>query len=185
MLAFALNASNSIIQVGATANEIVSTSAIGDLLAVSLILVIMILYGFLFDPNNMLTSLFSIYAGYLITLLFHFSFLSSLEGWLSKLILFLIIVVISYITLSASRLFRIVFIKNFFARWFKSGLTGILHGGLLISIILSLLPANILSQFSSNFLKIFISDLAVFLWFTIPLLAVWLIRSKRRARSTY
>jgi hypothetical protein len=156
-------------------------SYMGNLLVFGLILVIILIYGFLMDPHNMLISLISIYAGTLAVSFFPFATWHILNSWTGQAIIFLATIILTAIILSMTRLFRAYYASGFFSRWLKAGISGILHGGLFVAVILSIFPEKLLTQFSPGLLKFFTSETALFAWIFLPLLGLIIIRNKNRA----
>src|SRR3989339_498669 len=85
---------------------------------------------------------------------------------------FIATVVVTAIILSLTHLFKIVYTRNFLARWWQAVSGGLLHGGLLVSILLSFLPAKFLTQFSPWMLNIFTSGKGHFWWTVLPILGL-------------
>lgn len=169
--------------------QITSTSLAGDMIGALLIVSVILIYGFLLDRHNMLINLSATYFAVLAMNFFPFQSWGIgkyLQTPLGQLILFAAAVLSVSIILSATHLFRIVYAKNFVVRWFVAAVNGFCYGGLLVSILVSILPASFLSQFSAGFLNFFISDTASFLWLAAPLAGMIITKSGRtRGRPSY
>ena len=87
---------------------------------------------------------------------------------------------VSLIILSASHLFKVTYASNFLVRWWQAIVSSILYAGLLVAIVLSILPAEFLNQFSPAFLNLFTSEVASFVWLVAPIVGLLLIRQKKR-----
>jgi len=169
--------------VGNVAGEMMNTSYVGNILIALVFVVIILIYGFLLDPHNMLINLFSLYIGFVVVEFFPFEQWGIFGGttWLGQLIFFIATVVVTAIILSLTHLFKIVYTRNFLARWWQAVSGGLLHGGLLVSILLSFLPAKFLTQFSPWMLNIFTSGKGHFWWTVLPILGLLFMRNKIRA----
>ena len=54
------------------AGEMMNTSYVGNILIALVFVVIILIYGFLLDPHNMLINLFSLYIGFVVVEFFPF-----------------------------------------------------------------------------------------------------------------
>lgn len=163
--------------------QMTNTSYAGNILIGLLFVVVIAVYGFFLDPHNRLISLLSIYIGLSMVKFFPFERwdIFGWNMWLLELVLFLAAMVSTVLILSLTHLFKIIYVKNFIKRWWEAGISGFLHSGLLVSVILSFLPAKFLTQFSPWFLNIFISEKARFWWVILPIVGLLLMRHKSKA----
>lgn len=169
--------------VGNVAGEMVNTSYAGNILIALVFVVIILIYGFLLDPHNILINLFSLYFGFAVVEFFPFERWGIFGGtiWLGQLILFTAAVIVTAIILSLTHLFKIVYVRNFLVRWWQAVSSGLWHGGFLASILLSFLPAKFLTQFSPWMLNIFASEKGHFWWTVLPILGLLFMRNKTKA----
>jgi hypothetical protein len=169
--------------VSQAAEQIGEPGMVGNLLVILVFLVIVLIYGFLLDRHNMVINLFSLYIALLVVKFFPYNSWQLGDwaaSWWGQIILLALIASVSSIILSMSHLFKVVYTTNFLIRWWQAVISAILYTGLLVSIILSVLPAKFLNQFSPSFLNLFTSDVAGFFWLTLPLLGLLLVKSRRR-----
>jgi len=98
------------------------------------------------------------------------------ENFVVTIVLFLLLIGIVYFIFSKS----ILKAKRKISRAiFQTFFYGIFLVGIIVSMIFSFLPADLISQFSSLPLQIFNTTLARVLWFVIPLIFVGIFRSKK------
>lgn len=90
---------------------------------------------------------------------------------------------ILFFLLSRSALLKVFGGGNHDGVWWQVMLFSFLQIGLLISVVLTFLPASITSNLSPTIQQIFIDDNSKFLWIISPILAMILIRSPRRRRT--
>ena len=171
--------------VEAVAGQIGNPGSVGNILIVVVFLVAIIVYGFLLERHNMVINLFATYMGLLVINFFPYDVwqIGWLGNWWGQLLLFLITILITAALLSKSHLFKVVFSGNFLVRWWYGGISAVFYAGLLISIVLPVLPVSFLNQFSPVFLKVFITDVARFLWLVLPMIGLLFIKNKKRGRG--
>ncbi|HRY63347.1 MAG TPA: hypothetical protein P5267_01960 [Patescibacteria group bacterium] len=169
--------------VTSVAGQMTNTSYVGNILIALIFVVVILLYGFLMDPHNMVINLFALYVGSAVVRFFPFDEWGVLGTalWLGQLILFIAVVVAMAILLSRTHLFRIIYVGNFLARWWSAIINGVLHAGLLVGILLSFLPVKFLTQFSPWALNAFIGIPARFWWTILPLVGLIFMRHKTKA----
>ena len=170
-------------QVTEAAGQLGEPGFVGNLLVILVFFIVIIAYGFLMDRHNMVINLFSLYIALLIVKFFPYSSWQLgewLEAWWGQIILLVAVALVSATLLSMTHLFRIVYATNFLVRWYQAVISAILYSGLLASIILSVLPAKFLNQFSPSFLNLFTSDVAGFFWLIAPLVGLLLIKHRRK-----
>jgi hypothetical protein len=98
------------------------------------------------------------------------------ENFVIMIVLFLLLIGIVYFLFSKSvlkvkRKIRRAFFQTFFY--------GIFLVGIIVSMIFSFLPADLISQFSSLPLQVFNTSLARIIWFVIPLIFIGIFRNKK------
>jgi len=141
------------------------------------------LYGFFLDRHHMVIILFATYVGFLVANYFpttQWKIGDWADSWWGVLVIFLVGILISVIIIGKTHILRSKYTGNILVRWYQAFVSGILITGLLMSIVLPVLPGEFLKQFSPWFLNIFISDIAGFLWFVLPVLGLLFIGSKKR-----
>lgn len=98
------------------------------------------------------------------------------ENFVIMIVLFLLLIGIVYFIFSKS----ILKAKRKTSRaFFQTFFYGIFFVGIVVSMVFSFLPADLISQFSSLPLEIFNTSLARVLWFVIPLIFVGIFRNKK------
>lgn len=95
---------------------------------------------------------------------------------------FLGLFLILFFFLSRSALHR-TFGGGSHGAWWQTLLFSFLHVGLLLSIVLSFLPSLALSRLLPVTRELFVSDLARFLWITLPILAMLLVKPEKGERA--
>lgn len=143
------------------------------------------LYGFSLGRDRVIVILVSIYMA--LAVINTAPYLDALSGkdisinfgpnFAFKVTLFLGVFVILFFLLSRSALSQ-TFISDRAGSWWQVILFSFLHTGLLISVILSFLPSQAAETLLPITRKIFISDLAKFLWITVPIVAMILFKGK-------
>ncbi|MFH1457495.1 MAG: hypothetical protein ABIF17_05355 [Patescibacteria group bacterium] len=145
--------------------------------AITIFLCIFVLYRRIF------VLLFSIYISYLIILFFPFNL------WLNNYNLDLIskIKIYGFIGLIIILLFLFSRCRIFFnqtsgviKKFITAIIYGILNAGLFLSLLILLLPLNWLYKFSGTSLNILGSDIARFIWVTLPVVLLLLLNKKRK-----
>ncbi|NMB48308.1 hypothetical protein GYA13_02565 [Candidatus Kuenenbacteria bacterium] len=169
--------------VSAVAGQMTNTSYVGNILIAIVFVVLILIYGFLMDPHNILINLFSLYAGLTVVGEFPFEIwgVFGTTFWLAQLIILLAVAVAVAIVLSRTHLFRAVYVNNFLTRWGSAIINGIFHGGLLVGVLLSFLPVKFLTQFSPWALNAFMGERARFWWTVLPLVGLIFLRHKTKA----
>lgn len=169
--------------VSEVAGQMANTSYVGNILIALAFVILILVYGFLMDPHNILINLFAIYASSAVVRAFPFEvwdFLGA-ASWLAQLIIFVASMASVAIFLSRTHLFKAIYINNFLARWGTALISAIGHGGLLVAILLSFLPVKFLTQFSPWALNVFIGTQARFWWTVLPLAGILFLRRKTKA----
>lgn len=170
---------------GMMTNEINSTGHIGDILVLLTAIIMIIIYGLFLENHNMIMALFGNYIGLLAAIFYPYESwkIGGVDMWLAKIIVFAAVFWLTILFLFWARPFRIYYKNNFLVRWAQAIISAVLHAGLLVSIILSFLPVNFLSQFSENFLVIFLGDIGRLCWLIIPVIGLIFLRKKKRGFS--
>ena len=99
-----------------------------------------------------------------------------------RLSTFLVLFAATFVMLSRSMLLQSL--TNLSGSWWQVIILAVLQVGLLISIVLSFLPSEVLEQFSIFTQTLFLSDLAKFAWITLPVLALAAFKGKKK-RNRY
>ncbi|MFH1890008.1 MAG: hypothetical protein ABIJ91_00335 [Candidatus Kuenenbacteria bacterium] len=169
---------------GKMSEQMASAGFAGDLIIILTAVIVIFLFGFLLDVHNILISLVSLYMGWLAVLLFPYEVLGGSFGWIGewwfKLVLMAAVMLLVSTVLSLTHLLRAYRKYNFFIRWIAAIINGILFTGLLTAIVMMILPANFLVQFSEMSLRVFASDIGRFVWVLLPWVGMFAARKKRR-----
>ena len=150
-----------------------------DLFIIIFFIVAVFLFGFGMGRNRILITIVSIYMT--LALIHYFPFATSGvaevkfgEGFILKISIFLGTVLALFFLLARSALTS-VFSGGGQGSWFQVIIFSFLQVGLLISVILSFLPAEIASELLPITKDIFTSDKAQFAWLLAPILAMIII----------
>ncbi|OGC48013.1 MAG: hypothetical protein A3A94_00165 [Candidatus Portnoybacteria bacterium RIFCSPLOWO2_01_FULL_43_11] len=159
-----------------------------DIFIVLIFLIAVFIYGFLLGKNRMIILLLASYFSLAIIQVIPWEKLSSLK-WLglsktpsssSQIFVFLGIILLFYFLMPRSILGSALRIrKRGDASWPQLSILGLFQIGLFAAILLSFLPAKAITDFSPLVKKIFIGPEAQFVWVTLPILAMVLMRKKR------
>lgn len=156
-----------------------------DLFIVLFFLVAAVLYGLSLGRNRILVILISIYMALALVNVFPFSqeLLSRLkleDSFMVKLVSFTGLLLILFFLLSRSALSSALVSKSGEGSWFQILIFSFLHVGLLISVILSFVPNDFVSNLAPLTKKVFTTDTARFLWLLLPIIAMCFVRRQRR-----
>ncbi len=170
------------------ANLHVGAASGWDLFIALVFLIAVLIYGFFLGRNRMIILLISSYFSFLIVKSLPWQKLSSL-GWLginqdpsssSRILIFIAIILLLYFLIPRSVLSSPLRIKKRGnASWIQLFILSVVQVGLLAMVILSFLPPEVISNLGSVIKKIFVGPEAEFVWVTIPILAVVLMRRKK------
>lgn len=170
----------------------IGTASGWDLFIILIFLVAVLVYGLFLGRNRMIVLLLSSYFSLAIIQVIPWSSLTSLK-WLNidqepsaslKIIIFLAIILLFYFLIPRSVLSSSLRIKKRGqAAWWQLFVLSIAQVGLLAMIILSLLPAEPIADLGGLIKKVFIGPEAKFLWVLLPILAMVLMRRKRKAED--
>ena len=159
-----------------------------DIFIALIFLIAVFVYSFLLGKNRMIILLLNSYFSLAIIQVFPWEKLTSLK-WLglgkspsssSQIFIFLGIILLFYFLMPRSILGSTLKIrKRGDASWPQLFILGLFQVGLFATIILSFLPSQTISEFAPLFKKIFVGDEAQFVWITLPILAMVLMRKKR------
>ena len=170
----------------------IGTASGWDLFIILIFLIIVLVYGFFLGRNRMIILLISSYFSLAISQVIPWSKISSLD-WLSlgqtpsaslKILVFLGMILLFYFLIPRSVLSSTLRIKKRGeASWLQLFILSIVQIGLLAVVILSFLSTEVIADFSLLVKKIFIGPEAQFVWLTLPILTVVLMRRKRKAED--
>lgn len=158
----------------------------GDILVSLIIVLVIILYGALFDAHMMFVNLVSIYIAFLLSVFSPLStwmIFSGIHSWLAQAIVFIFFVLILNFLILHIGLLQIYYTKNFFYRWIKASVTGFLHAGLIVSIVLSMIPSETMRQFSPSLLSIFTTSSGKFWWIFLPIVGLLILKNPKKQKE--
>ncbi len=160
-----------------------------DLFILLIFLVAVLVYGFFLGRNRMIILLLSSYFSLAITQVLPWSRLSS-WAWLGigqepssslQIIIFSALIVLFYFLIPRSVLSSTLRVrKRGQASWLQIFLLSIVQVGLLIMVVLSFLSAETIANFDFIVKRVFIGPEAQFIWITLPILVINIMRRKRK-----
>ncbi len=160
-----------------------------DLFIILVFLISVFVYGFFLGRNRMILLLLSSYFSLIINQVIPWSRLTSL-GWLGfsqepsvsfKILVFSGMILLFYFLIPRSVLSSSLRIKKRGdASWLQLFILSIVQLGLIAVVILSFLSVEVIANFSPLVKKIFIGPEAQFIWLTLPILTMVLMRRKRK-----
>ncbi len=160
-----------------------------DVFIILLFIIGVLVYGFFLGRNRMIILLLGSYFSWAITQVLPWERLSSLT-WLGvgetpssslKMLIFLGLILVFYFLIPRSILSSTLRIrKRGEATWLQLFLLSVVQIGLIISVLVSFLPGDIVNTLVPVVKKIFIGGDAQFVWITLPILAVVLMRRKKK-----
>ena len=170
----------------------IGTASGWDLFLILIFLIAVLVYGFFLGRNRMIILLLSSYFSLAIVQVLPWSRLTSL-GWLGidqgpsaslQIIIFLAVILFFYFLIPRSVLSSSLRIrKRGEAAWWQLFILSIAQVGLLAMVIISFLPTEALANLSLPVKRIFIGSEAQFVWIALPILAVVLMRRKRKIEN--
>ena len=170
----------------------IGTASGWDLFIILIFLMAVLVYGFFLGRNRMVILLISSYFSLTIINVLPWSKISSL-GWLRleqspsaslRILVFLGMILLFYFLIPRSVLSSTLRIKKRGdASWLQLFILSIVQIGLLAVVILSFLPIEAITNFSPLVRKIFIGLEAQFIWLTLPILTIVLMRRKRKTED--
>ena len=151
-----------------------------DLLIIFLFIVSAFFYGFSLGRSRIIVILISIYMALAVTNVFPYLGKTILAVHLERFFAFPILVFLLVFVILLFLFSRTGFPQGIRgkSRWWEIILFSILHVGLLISVILSFLPAEFLQEALPVSQIIFASALARFLWVTLPIVSMVLVKGE-------
>jgi len=163
-----------------------------DLFIFLVFLIAVLIYGFFLGRNRMVILLISSYFSFSIIKVLPWQKLASL-GWLGieedpssslRVLIFLGAILLFYFLIPRSVLSSTLRIrKRGDASWIRLFILSIVQVGFLAMVILSFLPSESTSNLGSIVKKIFIGPEAEFVWVTLPILAMVLMRRKKNLEN--
>ena len=160
-----------------------------DLFIILVFLIAVFVYGFFLGRNRMILLLLSSYFSLIINQVIPWSRINSL-GWLGlgqepsaslKILVFLGMILLFYFLIPRSVLSSSLRIKKRGdASWLQLFILSIVQLALMAVVILSFLSVEVITNFSPLLKKIFIGPEAQFIWLTLPILTIVLMRRKRK-----
>lgn len=171
MLASAINITN-LNQIAQNLNWSANSK---DLILVLILALSVLIHIFILKRDKIFAWLIGIYASYLVVLFFPYNL------WLSKISLeqmvwtksagFIVLTIFLAVIFSRGHIFAGSSV-GVLAKFVHSAIYGILSTGLLISLLATLLPVELLSQFSHAAQNVFNSDSVRFIWLVLPLVLI-------------
>lgn len=159
-----------------------------DLFIILVFLLAVFIYGFLLGRNRIIILLLTSYFSLVISGVLPWSKLISFS-WLGlgktpspslRILVFLGLILLFYLLIPRSILSSALRIrKRGDASWAQLFILSLLQLGLLAAVILSFLPNEVLADFTPLVKKIFVGDEAQFVWLTLPILVMVLMRRKK------
>jgi len=160
-----------------------------DLSIIFVFLIAVLVYGFFLGRNRMIILLLSSYFSLAISQVIPWSRMSAL-GWLGigqepsaslRILVFVGLILLFYFFIPSSVISSALKTKKRGeAAWWQLFLLSIVQLGLLAVIILSFLPSQAIADFTPLVKKIFIGPEAQFIWLTLPIFFIVLMRRKRK-----
>lgn len=156
-----------------------------DLFIILFFVIAAFLYGLSLGRDRIIVILVSIYMALAVAtnapFLSNKAFQDSVNSTLSQLFviqisMFLFVFILLFFLLSRSALLKTIGGSDEKGKWWHVLLFSFLHVGLIISIVLSFLPADSATHLAPLTRQIFTSDLGRFLWIVGPILAMAIIR---------
>jgi len=156
-----------------------------DLFIILFFIVAAFLYGLSLGRNRVIVILVSIYMSLAIVntapYLNDFSAeVSYNSASIFKFSVFVGLFIILFFLLSRGALTRTIASSGDTGAWWQSIVFSFFHVGLILSILLSYLPQEMLDHLSQGMRNLFISDPAKFFWLVTPILMMILIRKKKK-----
>jgi hypothetical protein len=160
-----------------------------DLFILLIFLAAVLIYGLFLGRNRMIILLLASYFSLAIVQVFPWQRLSSLKFLNTgenpsaslKILVFLAIILLFYFLIPRSVLSSSLRVKRRGkASWFQLFILSIVQIGLLLMVILAFLPPETVSGFGPAVKKVFVGPEAQFVWITIPVLAMVLMKRKKK-----
>lgn len=170
-------------------NFYIGTASGWDLFILLIFLLAVLIYGFFLGRNRIIVLLLSSYFSLAIIQVIPWKRLSAFK-WLNidaepssslKIIIFLAMILLFYFLIPRSVLSSALRIrKRGDASWWQIFLLSVVQIGLLMMIIFSFLPLQSLNNLGSLIKKLFLGPEAQFIWITLPILVMVLMRRKKK-----
>ncbi len=156
-----------------------------DLFIILFFVVAAFLYGLSLGRDRIIVILVSIYVALAIVntapYLNNFSAeISFNNASIFKVTIFLGIFIVLFFLLSRSALLNTIAASDSPGRWWQSIVFSFFHVGLMLSILMTYLPKEVLGNVSENMRNLFISDPAKFFWLVTPIVMMVLIRKNKK-----
>ncbi len=157
-----------------------------DLFIVLIFFVGVFLYGFSLGRNKIIVVLICVYLTKAITdvlpILPKFEALNLGQSYVAQIVFFCLLFLILFLLfISSGPLRSLANMES--GRWYHILIFSFLHVGLFVTIIFSYLPQNVIANFSSSFQVFFNSSIARFVWITLPIITLALIKDKKKKSS--
>ncbi len=165
-----------------------------DLFIILFFVIAAFLYGLSLGRDRIIVILVSIYmslavatnAPFLRDVGFQQSVNEKLQSlFVIQISMFLFVFILLFFLLSRSALMKTIGAGDESGKWWHVFLFSFLHVGLIISIVLSFLPADALNNLSLLTRQIFTSDIGRFVWIVGPILAMIIVRGKGEKKFKY
>lgn len=152
-----------------------------DLFIILFFLVAGLLYGLSLGRDRIIVILISIYMALAVVNTAPYIGVLGAAGGASSLVAlrvsgFLAVFIVLFFVLSRSALLKTVASSDTPGRWWQVILFSILHVGLLVSITLSFLPPGAAAKLAPLTQKLFVAELARFIWIVAPIVAMVLFK---------
>ncbi|MFH1611672.1 MAG: hypothetical protein ABH887_00115 [bacterium] len=163
-----------------------------DIFIILIFLIAVFVYGFFLGRNRMIILLLSSYFSWAITETLPWLRISSLS-WLGfsggpsasfKMLIFLGLILVFYFLIPRSILSSTLRIrKRGEASWLQLFLLSVVQIGLIAAVLISFMPNEVVADFAPVIKKIFIGSEAQFVWMTLPILVVVLMRRRKKTEE--
>lgn len=157
-----------------------------DLFVILFLFIAAFLLGLTIGRNKIIILLIGIYIAIVVINFFPFGDIFKTpktdENFVYPIALFIAIVVIFFFLLSNSALKKVLKKKGDKSVWWVIFFS-LFYIGLLLSVVLSYFPQDLVKTFNPITQKVFMSELAKFLWAVLPVAGMALIRARKRERE--
>ncbi len=160
-----------------------------DLFILIFFVVVSLLYGLTLGRDRIVVVLVSIYMA--LAVIQNAPFLKNLtatvtlgQSFAFRITIFLGIFLVLFFLLSHSGLVKILGHGSGRGSWWQVMLFSFLHVGLLLSVVLSFLPADAQSGLAPITRTIFVSDIAKFAWILAPILVMTIVKEEKKGLSS-
>jgi len=156
-----------------------------DLFIILFFVVAAFLYGISLGRNRIIVILVSIYIA--LAIVNTAPYLDSFTAQVSynnasifNVTVFVGLFIVLFFLLSRSALTRTIVSSDSPGRWWQSIIFSIFHVGLMLSILMSYLPGEMLNNISPSMRQLFISDPAKFTWLVAPIVVMVVLGKKKK-----